>query len=107
MAVYRDAEGGETKPLVNKSTKETVTKRPTVWDDCIDTIQLGVPIFISMLSWVGVRATMREFQIEERNNTRGGNKEGEKNFFGFLQNVSNTIFLPFSGGISFFVSSHA
>jgi hypothetical protein len=50
--------GGERKPLVDKSSHQhpelLVKEHPSILYDAWDTIQLGVPIFISMLSWVGV-----------------------------------------------------
>ena len=56
-----DAEkGNETTPLVKKVTvqeSEKVADLPTKMDDVIDTVKLGVPIFISMLSWVGMKTT--------------------------------------------------
>jgi len=56
-----DAEqGNETTPLVKKKTVQTSDKLsvlPTIMDDVIDTVKLGVPIFISMLSWVGMKTT--------------------------------------------------
>ena len=51
----------ETSPLVEKkrslSTKHAQHQKPTVWEDAIDTFKLGVPIFVSMLSWVGMKST--------------------------------------------------
>lgn len=61
----KDPESGEvskteTTPLVDKKetsgTDSTVTDH-SVYDDALDTFKLGVPIFIAMLSWVGVSAT--------------------------------------------------
>lgn len=56
-----DAEqGNETTPLVKKMTAQTsdkVSVLPTIMDDVVDTVKLGVPIFISMLSWVGMKTT--------------------------------------------------
>jgi hypothetical protein len=47
-----DPEEGEHKPLVDKSSHPV--KEPSILHDAWDIIKLGVPIFISMLSWVGV-----------------------------------------------------
>lgn len=56
-----DAEqGSETTPLVKKKVaiEEPLSghldRLPSFLDDALDTVKLGVPIFISMLSWVGV-----------------------------------------------------
>lgn len=52
--------GNETTPLVKKTTiqaPDAVAVLPTIMDDIIDTLKLGVPIFISMLSWVGMKTT--------------------------------------------------
>jgi hypothetical protein len=49
----------ETTPLVGAKKKvESFTSEiseNSVWEDAVDTVQLGIPIFIAMLSWVGVR----------------------------------------------------
>jgi MATE family multidrug resistance protein len=53
-------QGNETTPLVKKTriqVPDAVAVLPTVMDDIIDTVKLGVPIFISMLSWVGMKTT--------------------------------------------------
>ena len=52
----------ETTPLVKKAViadseaplEQPIHRLPSFRDDIFDTIVLGVPIFISMLSWVGV-----------------------------------------------------
>ncbi len=58
-----DAEQGTEKtPLVKKTTptdSKPSLSRTTVQEDAWDTLQLGIPIFISMLSWVGV-----SFQVQ-------------------------------------------
>jgi hypothetical protein len=51
-SIQVDTEEGEHKPLVDKSSQPV--KHPSILDDAWDIIKLGVPIFISMLSWVGV-----------------------------------------------------
>jgi hypothetical protein len=53
-------QGNETTPLVTKkvaieeSLAGHLDRLPSVLDDALDTVKLGVPIFIAMLSWVGV-----------------------------------------------------
>jgi MATE family multidrug resistance protein len=39
------------------TTKTSDTLRPSAWKDAYDTIILGIPIFGSMLSWVGMKTT--------------------------------------------------
>ena len=51
-SIQVDTEEGEQKPLVDKSSQPI--KHPSILHDAWDIIKLGVPIFISMLSWVGV-----------------------------------------------------
>jgi hypothetical protein len=57
----KDPESGSTEstPLVEKDVGlDSVSKKAqktTVLEDALDTFKLGVPIFIAMLSWVGVR----------------------------------------------------
>lgn len=55
--------GNETTPLVKKKAvisdteallEQRLDRLPSFRDDMLDTVKLGVPIFISMLSWVGV-----------------------------------------------------
>jgi hypothetical protein len=54
--------GSETTPLVKKTVitdseapiEHPIDRLPSFRDDVFDTVKLGVPIFISMLSWVGV-----------------------------------------------------
>lgn len=48
----------EADPLVEKEKKESDDANATFQDDVIDTVKLGVPLFIAMLSWVGVSATV-------------------------------------------------
>ena len=50
IARNMDEERGEKKPLVSTEEFQLVGFR----DDAIDTIKLGGPIFVAMLSWVGV-----------------------------------------------------
>lgn len=49
----------ENTPLVAKAGSKDATQSshqlPTIWEDAQDIVKLGVPIFIAMLSWVGVR----------------------------------------------------
>ena len=49
-----DPEKAEADPLVTKEEKDDPDRNATVHDDIVDTIKLGVPIFVAMLSWVGV-----------------------------------------------------
>jgi hypothetical protein len=59
-----DPEKGETDPLILKTeAAKAVVKQagpegaatdPSFSEDCWDTIKLGAPIFVAMLSWVGV-----------------------------------------------------
>ena len=53
-----DPEQGENDPLIKKSpveqAKEELDRHATVRDDVGDIIKLGLPIFVAMLSWVGV-----------------------------------------------------
>jgi hypothetical protein len=56
-----DPEKGETDPLILKTDaakavldRAIVASDPSFWEDCWDTIKLGAPIFVAMLSWVGV-----------------------------------------------------
>ncbi len=57
-----DDQGNERTPLVKKVLIDEelsglqTNRLPSFGDDVIDTLRLGVPIFISMLSWVGVSA---------------------------------------------------
>ena len=51
----------ETTPLValvQEDEVEDVGKAPSIYNDAVDTIKLGVPIFIARLSWVGVSETI-------------------------------------------------
>ena len=51
---------GESQPLVEKGGKDgDVASKATIWQDALDTITLGIPIFISMVSYVGVRILKR------------------------------------------------
>jgi Na+-driven multidrug efflux pump len=63
-----EATAGESQPLLKdrngnaSSTKGTPTvptndDKSTIWRDVNDTIMLGIPIFFSMLSWVGMKTT--------------------------------------------------
>jgi hypothetical protein len=54
-------QGNETTLLVKKKVaiEESLAsphldRLPSVLDDALDTVKLGIPIFIAMLSWVGV-----------------------------------------------------
>lgn len=57
--------GHETTPLVKKAViadseapvEHAIDRLPSFRDDMFDTVKLGVPIFISMLSWVGMKTT--------------------------------------------------
>jgi len=49
--------GAEDDPLVSKPIEEKDDKDATFHDDVIDIVKLGVPLFISMLSWVGMKTT--------------------------------------------------
>ena len=42
--------GGEQQPLIINAPEEKIS----VLEDAWDTLKLGAPIFIAMLSWVGV-----------------------------------------------------
>lgn len=49
---------GERRPLLTQTTedkKENV--EGSILHDVLDTLKLGVPIFFSMLSWVGMKTT--------------------------------------------------
>ena len=55
-----DKLASEKTPLVSPTEVEEQPlkeghKVHTILEDAIDTVKLGVPIFIAMLSWVGVR----------------------------------------------------
>jgi len=51
-----DPEKGESDPLIaGKEDADGLARHGSFQDDAMDTIKLGVPIFITMLSWVGVR----------------------------------------------------
>lgn len=60
-AITGDPENGatETTPLVNTFKPEGVddvkVQIISITEEVIDTIKLGAPIFIAMVSWVGVR----------------------------------------------------
>jgi len=47
----------ETEPLVNNQDHHSSTSTETIWDDAKDTILLGIPIFLAMFSWVGMKTT--------------------------------------------------
>jgi hypothetical protein len=47
---------GEKQPLVSKANEEEQPS-PSILDDALDTLTLGVPIFVSRLSFVGVRTS--------------------------------------------------
>jgi hypothetical protein len=47
---------GEKQPLVSKANEEA-EPAPSILDDALDTLTLGIPIFISRLSFVGVRTS--------------------------------------------------
>ena len=47
---------GEKRPLVSKVNEEEQLA-PSILDDALDTLTLGIPIFISRLSFVGVRTS--------------------------------------------------
>ena len=49
-----DPEQGELKPLLNNKDNNQIRSKVTIIADAVDTVRLGVPIFIAMLSWVGV-----------------------------------------------------
>jgi hypothetical protein len=61
-----EATAGESQPLLKdrngneSSTKGTPTNddKSTISSDVYDTIMLGIPIFFSMLSWVGMKTTI-------------------------------------------------
>lgn len=38
-------------------TTTTTDKQESLWHDAKDTLLLGIPIFLSMLSWVGMKTT--------------------------------------------------
>jgi multidrug resistance protein, MATE family len=53
-------QGNEITPLVKKATilaPNELEIQPTFWEDMMDTVKLGIPIFIAMLSWVGMKTT--------------------------------------------------
>ena len=60
-----DPESGGTAPLekehllINSASKNSndEDELPTVAQDAVDTVRLGVPIFLAMLSWVGMKTT--------------------------------------------------
>lgn len=53
-----DSEKGETDPLIaGKENVKALGEHGSFHDDAIDTIKLGLPIFVSMISWVGVSTT--------------------------------------------------
>lgn len=45
---------GEQEPLIRTSVYD---ESSSVWNDCKDTLRLAVPIFFSMISWVGMKTT--------------------------------------------------
>ena len=47
----------EKDPLVKKTSSTFEEGPPSLTEDVLDTIRLGVPIFLSMLSWVGMKTT--------------------------------------------------
>jgi hypothetical protein len=47
---------GEKRPLVSKAN-DGEQPAPSILDDALDTFYLGIPIFISRLSFVGVRTS--------------------------------------------------
>ena len=54
---------GESQPLVGNGGKDGgVASKATIWQDALDTITLGIPIFISMVSYVGVRV-LKHFEL--------------------------------------------
>lgn len=67
MASSRDPEnqalatGPEKKPLIAKKESSSLVDEeeddPTLLQDAKDTLFLGVPIFLAMLSWVGMKTT--------------------------------------------------
>jgi hypothetical protein len=49
---------GEKRPLISKANEEEhQSATPSILDDALDTLTLGIPIFISRLSFVGVRTS--------------------------------------------------
>jgi hypothetical protein len=48
---------GERQPLLTKTEEKKAEIDGTIFHDVWDTIKLGVPIFFSMLSWVGMKTT--------------------------------------------------
>jgi len=53
-----DPEKGESDPLIaGKEDADGLARHGSFQDDAMDTIKLGVPIFITMLSWVGMKTT--------------------------------------------------
>ena len=53
----------EKEPLLSNDAFESSSNndddegRPTIAEDAVDTVRLGVPIFLAMLSWVGMKTT--------------------------------------------------
>jgi hypothetical protein len=56
-----DSKAGEAQPLLPTKTETTKgddnDTHPTILNDAYDTVILGIPIFFSMLSWVGMKTT--------------------------------------------------
>ena len=59
-------QGNETTRLVQEKVpineNATLHRFPSILDDAMDTVKLGVPIFIAMVSWVGV--SKRKYQLK-------------------------------------------
>lgn len=51
----KDPEKAEVDPLVKKEEKDDT--KATFNEDVVDTVKLSVPLFVSMLSWVGMKTT--------------------------------------------------
>lgn len=91
-STIKDPEGGthstETTPLFvsskDVSDDSVVLPQPhghTIMEDVIDTIKLGVPIFIAMLSWVGV--------------SRVGTQHEDPQKYGKMDGSSHSQLLPY------------